>query len=105
MVEKKKAQDMKKIDLFNDKLNQEQKGVEGAAALLRLHMKRNREMIDLTPFTDKQKEKTYRTNKKTERQTDEGKKKKSKQGRGGGGGRTNLQKNNTTGFLTTNTGV
>lgn len=37
-------------------------------------MKRNREMIDLTPFTDKQKEKTYRTNKKTERQTDEGKK-------------------------------
>lgn len=64
-------------------------------------MKRNREMIDLTPFTDKQKEKTYRTNKKTERQTDEGKKK-SKLGEGGG---TNLQKNNTTCFLTTNTGV
>lgn len=85
MVEKKKAQDMKKIDLFNDKLNQEQKGVEGAAALLRLHMKRNREMIDLTPFTDKQKEKTYRTNKKTERQTDEGKKKSPSRGEGGAG--------------------
>lgn len=44
-------------------------------------MKRNREMIDLTPFTDKQKEKTYRTN-ETERQTDEGKKK-IQAGRGG----------------------
>lgn len=42
-------------------------------------------MIDLTPFTDKQKEKTYRTNKKTERQTDEGKKKKKKSKLGGGG--------------------
>lgn len=34
-------------------------------------MKRKGAMIDLPPSSDKQKEKTYHTNKRTERQTEE----------------------------------
>lgn len=61
MKEKKKeekAQSMKKIDLFNDKLKQKWRTSGRAATLLRLHMRRNGEMIglnSLNPWTKKQK--------------------------------------------------
>lgn len=54
-----KAQSMKKIDLFNDKLKQKKWRTSGrAATLLRLHMRRNGEMIGLNSLNPWTKNKT-----------------------------------------------